>query len=241
MTDTHKHSAPQHWQPAMRDTTPWRILCDFDGTISLKDVTDNLIENFGKPGCAELEERWEAGEIGSRVCLSGQVALLDASREQLDACLDSILIDPDFAAFVREADALGVPVSIVSDGLDYSIHRILARHGLDHLPVIANHLVKESERSWRLEFPHYRESCRQASGNCKCATVEVSQLARERTLFIGDGSSDFCASGQADFVFAKDKLVTYCQEQGIAHAPIRHFQEARRLLPDILAKLQHAA
>lgn len=24
----------------------WHILCDFDGTISLKDTTDHLLENF---------------------------------------------------------------------------------------------------------------------------------------------------------------------------------------------------
>src|SRR3569623_1650310 len=66
----------------------WRILCDFDGTISLEDVTDCLIGKFGRPGCADLEEQWESGRIGSRACLSGQVALLDATREEIDACLD---------------------------------------------------------------------------------------------------------------------------------------------------------
>ena len=28
---------------------PWDIICDFDGTISLIDVTDSLLEKFATP------------------------------------------------------------------------------------------------------------------------------------------------------------------------------------------------
>ncbi len=219
----------------------WRILCDFDGTISLQDVTDCLIEKFGRPGCAELEAQWESGRIGSRACLSGQVALLDATREQIDACLDDIRIDAGFMAFIELAREQNVDVQIISDGLDYSIERILRRHDLADLPVVANHLVQVTERRWRLEFPHYRTSCRQASGNCKCASVSLARQSHERILFIGDGSSDFCASGQADFVLAKDRLVGYCREHQIAHAAIADFRDALALLPDILQRLRFAA
>ena len=34
-------------------TTPvsgWTILCDFDGTISVEDVIDSLLDRFGGPG-----------------------------------------------------------------------------------------------------------------------------------------------------------------------------------------------
>src|SRR2546425_827163 len=44
----------------------WMVQSDFDGTISLLDVTDTLLNRFGKPGWQELEDAWERGEIGSR-------------------------------------------------------------------------------------------------------------------------------------------------------------------------------
>ena len=28
----------------------WTIVCDFDGTVSVGDVTDVLLERFGAPG-----------------------------------------------------------------------------------------------------------------------------------------------------------------------------------------------
>jgi hypothetical protein len=112
---------------------------------------------------------------------------------------------PVFAAAVREA---GVPLTVLSDGLDYSIRRILANNGLGDLPVVANRLVAEGERGWRLEFPYSSPDCR--SGNCKCASAGSAHADRRRVLVIGDGASDFCVSGEADLVFAKHRLIEHC-------------------------------
>src|ERR1700712_2572031 len=85
----------------------WVILCDFDGTISLADVTDVLLTKFGKAGHAELEEKWLKGEIGSRECMREQIALIDANKAELDNTLANIVIDPDFKKFVEKANNLG--------------------------------------------------------------------------------------------------------------------------------------
>src|SRR4051812_17596784 len=55
--------------PSVPAAADWTVLCDFDGTISLRDVTDSLLERFGRPGWRELEQAWERGEIGSRECM----------------------------------------------------------------------------------------------------------------------------------------------------------------------------
>ena len=125
----------------------WTIVCDFDGTVSIGDVTDLLLERFGAPGWEELEAAWQMGEIGSRACLAGQIALLDASPAQLDAAIDSIAIDPSFPAFVADARAIGIPLTVVSDGLDRAIRALLGRYGLADLPIIANRLVQAGPRS----------------------------------------------------------------------------------------------
>ena len=81
----------------------WVILCDFDGTISLADVTDVLLTKFGKAGHVELEEKWLKGEIGSRECMREQIALIDANKAELDNTLANIVIDPDFKKFVAKS------------------------------------------------------------------------------------------------------------------------------------------
>ena len=219
----------------------WMVQSDFDGTISLLDVTDTLLNRFGKPGWQELEEAWERGDIGSRECMKGQVALLDMSEAELQAHLDTIEIDPHFAGFVAEAKMHGVKVQVVSDGIDYAIRHVLAKHGMGDLEVIANRLVQTGERSWRLESPWASSHCERASGNCKCERLAEQQAVHGRVLYIGDSTSDFCVSGKADFVLAKYKLIDYCESKGIAHARFEHFGQAARLLEQVLLGMEQTA
>src|SRR4051812_696807 len=156
-----------HFLPRLTGAS-WTIQCDFDGTISKDDVTDSLLQRFGRDGWQALEEAWERGDIGSREGMKGQIALLDMSREELDAHLAAMDIDPHFPAFVQRARALGITVQVVSDGIDLAIHAILQRNGLDDLPVFANHLVQAGPRLWQLQSPHASAACTRASGNCKC-------------------------------------------------------------------------
>ncbi|GLQ46895.1 2,3-diketo-5-methylthio-1-phosphopentane phosphatase [Dyella lipolytica] len=213
--------------------TAWNILCDFDGTISVEDVIDSLLDRFGRPGWEALEQDWRAGRIGSRECMSGQVALLDMRQQELDAHLDGLWIDHAFPAFVARARELQTPIRVVSDGLDYAIHRILGRYDLDNLPLAANHLAPATPpRQWQLTSPFQAEGCR--SGTCKCACVAQARTGGAKTLLIGDGASDFCAADQVDFVFAKHRLIEHCRAAGIPYVPITGFEDALELLPRLL-------
>lgn len=213
----------------------WTILCDFDGTIALDDTTDTLLERFARPGWEAIEADWREGRIGSHDCMAGQVALLDMDRAELDAHLAERAIDPAFAGFVKAAHGAGVHIEVLSDGLDYAIRTILARYGLDWMPVTSNRLEPAGERGWRLAFPNASAICRVASGTCKCARADKAQAARKQVLLIGDGASDFCVAGAADFVFAKGKLVAHCRAQDIPHVPIDGFADALNVLPDLLS------
>ncbi|MEI7037406.1 MtnX-like HAD-IB family phosphatase [Fulvimonas yonginensis] len=213
--------------------TGWTILCDFDGTISVEDVIDSLLDRFGRPGWEQLEHDWRAGRIGSRACMGGQVALLDMSREELDAHLDGLSLDHGFAGFVAAVRGWGVPLQVVSDGLDHAIDRLLRRHGLEGLPVAANNLRPGTPpQHWQLTSPFQAAGC--ASGTCKCACVEKARDGERKVLLIGDGASDFCAADRADFVFAKHRLIEHCRAAGIPYAPITCFDDALALLPALL-------
>lgn len=211
----------------------WSILCDFDGTIAIEDVIDSLLDRFGRPGWQQLERDWRAGRIGSATCMTGQVALLDMSEADLSCHLGGLRIDQGFASFVSAAAALDIPIEIVSDGLDRAIAAILDHHGITGLPTVANHLQISGHRQWRLTSPFRTMGCR--AGTCKCARVDLARARRRRTLLIGDGGSDFCAADRVDFVFAKNRLIEHCRAAGIPYVPITGFDEARHLLPDLLA------
>ena len=44
------------------------LSCDFDGTLTLNDTVDAILEAFAEPEWTEVEAEWAAGRIGSRDC-----------------------------------------------------------------------------------------------------------------------------------------------------------------------------
>ena len=90
------------------------IFCDFDGTITQLDVTDQILSQLAHPSWREVEQQWMQGLIGSRECLERQIALVDAPVEELHAAIDAVKLDPDFVHF-RAAACRPCPRETVSD------------------------------------------------------------------------------------------------------------------------------
>ena len=210
--------------------TPWTVLCDFDGTIACEDVTDSLLMRFGRPGWEALEAAWREGRLDARTCMARQVALLACTRSELDEHLAAVAIDPGFVDFADAVESAGMRLAIVSDGLDYACRAILDHHGLRHMPVIANRLVQEGARRWRLDFPNARADCRSGSGTCKCAHAPFDAAP---VLLVGDGASDFCPAERATLVYARKRLLAHCRDRGLPHRPLADFREARALLCEL--------
>jgi 2,3-diketo-5-methylthio-1-phosphopentane phosphatase len=203
------------------------VLVDFDGTIAPTDTTDLLLERFAAPAWRVIEEEWQSGRIGSRECLVRQIDLVRATPAEIDAFLAGIEIDAGFPGFVSLCRRLGASISVLSDGLDYSVATILKRYGLK-LPFYANHLQWLGEDRWRLTFPHARSDCLSLSGNCKCSLAEVA--ASQVRIVVGDGRSDFCLAQRADLVLAKGALLAHCRASGLPHQPFNSFADATEFL-----------
>ena len=203
------------------------ISCDFDGTITCADTVDAILEQFAQPAWLDVESEWKAGKIGSRECLAQQAELLRVSPSDLDAFIDTIEVDEDAAAFFGDCLRMGAPVSIVSDGFDWVVRRVLARMGVRGLPIIANRLIHTGDDRWTLRFPHAQPNC--GSGVCKCAVVK----APTHLVHIGDGRSDACVSDICDVVFAKGWLLETRERRGLASIPFESFATVRAILPEL--------
>lgn len=223
---------------------PFQILCDFDGTIALDDVTDTILSALAAPEWLELERDWAAGRIGSRACMTGQVALLAAEWADLDRVIDAVDMDPHFPAFAAACSARRIPLTIVSDGLDYAINRLLARAGLA-LPVRANRLRRGLGGAWSLDAPFASNACGVGAAHCKC--LSLSAPRGTRTVVIGDGRSDVCVAEKADFVFAKSladgpsTLLRHCREQGLPYRAYETFADVTAELATLAAAFDDAA
>ena len=216
------------------------IFLDFDGTITVRDATDAILEAFADRRWLDVEEAWKSGRIGSRECLTLQLALVEADRRDVDALLDGIEVDAGFVTLVEWGVASGAPVHIVSDGFDYCIARILARPSLGFaryahdIRVVSSHLEPDGRR-WRASFTSSGGRCAHGCATCKPAAIEQLGVAGSPNVFVGDGLSDRYAAAAADMVFAKDTLAGYCLEQSIPHTPFTNLATVARRLDEIFA------
>jgi 2-hydroxy-3-keto-5-methylthiopentenyl-1-phosphate phosphatase len=211
------------------------VLCDFDGTISPIDTVDFILERLAEPAWRTLEERWIGGEIDSRECMAGQIALVGGGWAAVVDALARVELDPSFAGFAAWCRGAGIPLRIVSEGIERVILHLLARGRIQVDDVWAPSLVESAEGRLRLEFP-IDGATRCGAALCKCAALATVE-PRSLTVLIGDGRSDFCAAGRADLVFACSKLAIHCQQNDIPYVPFVGFDGVRRRLADELAAL----
>lgn len=222
-----------------------RFFIDFDGTITTQDVVDLILERFAHPEWKKIEKDWAQGKIGSRECLSKQIALVSAARQEILALADTIKIDPHFVPFLKTLSAFNVPAVVVSDGFDVVIESVLKKclreepAILKNLSVYCNRLAWATERKIRPVFLSSPNSCPHGCANCKVRVMERIHGDKEKALFVGDGLSDRFAAGASDLAFAKGKLLEYCVEKNIAHECYADFSDINRW---VLANLkEHTA
>jgi len=220
-------------------TTPV-VFLDFDGTITRRDVVDAILETYADERWIEIEKQWRAGRIGSRDCLRAQMALVRATREQLEALVDSVEVDLGLAPLLETCARRGLAVNVVSDGFDYCIRRVLERPrlGLKRLlsgvRVCASRLDFDARGGPRLDFPYFRQPCEHGCATCKPALMGMLNGAGAPAVFVGDGLSDRYAAACADLVFAKNSLAVYCRKEGIEHVAYENLSQVAARLDAML-------
>ncbi|HVP07421.1 MAG TPA: MtnX-like HAD-IB family phosphatase [Candidatus Acidoferrum sp.] len=209
------------------------VFCDFDGTISRRDVGYHLFHHFSHGENEKLIPDWVSGRLSSRDCLRQEAAMVHAGPDEIYAFLDTFEIDPGFKSFEEICRANGTELYVVSDGLDFYISYILGKNGLNHLPVKSNVGRLEND-GITVSFPLDNQTC-QRCGTCKGEIIERYRRASSipcQIAFVGDGYSDACAVRAADLILAKKDLEQYCLKHNIAYNWYRDFFDVTRLLDE---------
>jgi HAD superfamily phosphoserine phosphatase-like hydrolase len=198
-------------------------LCDFDGTISPRDIGAAFVKRFSsghEAARTALLERWMAGAMGHRELTIAECEIVSVHEEEALAFTRTFDLDPHFAGFARMALERGDRVMVVSEGFEFYLADHLARAGLGDLPFAANRVVFRAGRIVP-EFPHSAGGCG-ACGNCKAQHVRRWAAEGFRTVLVGDGFSDRCGARVADAVLARGSLLEWCAQEGI---PATSFQD----------------
>ena len=212
----------------MNDTGKTVVFCDFDGTITVEDTLDTVFDHFAPSDWRRIGAAVRA-RGGTRASIPAEVALCQASREDFERVVrEKITVRPGFRQLLEFCRERGWEFVILSEGFALHIETVLKREGLAGLHYYSNDLVF-SEEGIGVTQPHANPNCL-LCGNCKTAHIQRYQAQGYRTIYIGDGITDYCPARQADFVLAKRALAEYCKREAIDFVPFSDFHDVVRVL-----------
>ena len=216
-----------------------RVFCDFDGTVAKKDVGRELFLHFGGPRTAEIGMQYVDGTITARECLLSDAALVSGvGAQELAGFVDQFEVDESFPKFREFCSQAHIPLTILSDGLDFYVERILKRNGLGDCSFYANHVefpIVDGVSRFNVSFPYTDSECL-FCGNCKRNHMLTLSSDEDTIVYIGDGISDRCPARYADVVFAKKDLIRYCQQSNTSYFEYNNFGDVQNRLELLLSK-----
>ena len=201
-----------------------RVFFDFDNTMTITDVLDNLIKEFSiNNEWKTLQKAWEQEEIGTKECLEGQLKGVRITKKQLTTFLKKVELDHSSYKILSFLTKQGIPSVILSDNFTPIIEEILDHHGIRGVKVYANTLRYYKDRLIP-SFPYDNPFC-PSCAHCKKIHLTRDQHVNKLIVYIGDGRSDFCPAEVSDVIFAKDKLLAHMKKQGRDHIAYKNLGE----------------
>lgn len=205
----------------LKDKNNVIVVSDFDGTISKRDISYELLERFTEGGWDDIDNEYIKGNIGSKEAFSRILEKIKATKSELLDFIEEIsFIDPHFADFYDYLKGRGIELVIASDGFKLYIEKMMEGLGLSDIPIYANDIVEDSSGKLKAVFPYHNEECGRC-GTCKSKIVKELLEVHDHVVFIGDGYSDSCASIHPQTLFAKGFLFSHAAKENI---PCIHFE-----------------
>jgi 2-hydroxy-3-keto-5-methylthiopentenyl-1-phosphate phosphatase len=202
---------------------------DFDGTITEEDTLVLLLDQFAPPSWWDIENEVHEGGLNEQLSLQREMDCMKVGWEEARAfLLERVRLRAGFRELLAWLSQRGLPVTVLSGGFKRIIDCVFQQEEIE-LPVCANDVVITGE-SWQVSralHPRIRKRC----NHCKTWHLEQARQRGSKTIYLGDGSTDRCASEVADFLFARSQLSDWCRERNIPHLPFEDFHE-------VLAALQ---
>ena len=201
----------------------------------MQDVGEQFFREFTGEKAEASVRRLLSGEITMQMWLTELCDSLPSMKhDEFLKYVDQFSVDPHFTGFVSFCKERDIPLTVLSDGLDVYVERVLSNTGLTQIPFLANHVEFVGERL-RVSFPYTDAECG-LCGNCKRNHMLNTSADEDVIVYVGDGYSDRCPVRYADFVFAKRQLIKHCQKQNITFFEFNHFGDVQVKLEEILQR-----
>jgi len=201
------------------------VQCDFDGTITDKDISFLLMDRFGEPGWRHMLQDYQEGRISVGAFNRIAFATIKAGEP---AILDFVLnsgefnIRPGLPELLGYCTDNGLEFVIISNGQDFYIDAILAKLGINHIKAFAatSRFTPEGiEVNYIGPDGTILEDC------FKETRTRLFLKEGYRVIYIGNGISDIYPARLAHHVFATGDLLEQCHKENLKCTPFNDLND----------------
>jgi 2,3-diketo-5-methylthio-1-phosphopentane phosphatase len=215
----------------MERPLPLVVVLDFDGTVTDRDIGDEICDRFAPPTWKALDEAWVRNEISLPEAQRRMWALCRASRSEAVAYAHAVgQRRPGLSALLDGVRARGGEVWLASGGFDFYVEALLGADAARFSRSYYN-ATRFVDGSIEVSFPHEALACDRCAV-CKGKVCDEARARAQRVVFVGDGSSDRCAVERCDALFAVrgGLLDRHCEARGVSATRFVGFDEISGLV-----------
>lgn len=209
-------------------------MCDFDGTITVQDTAEWILDKYADGDWRELDDCYVQGKISLLDCMRQQFAMVRTDRSEMLRELDkAIVLRAGFAELVGLCANYGTQVIVVSAGVDFVIEHFMRK--LKVLSKVEIHSATTFADSDHLGF-QFPELVIPGSKTFKDDVVLQWKRRGFVVTYLGDGmpDTDACALSDHRFAVKGRRLETALSQKGLVFTPFIDFLNILPAIEDIL-------
>ncbi len=204
------------------------IQCDFDGTITEKDVSFLILDAFADGDWRQVLAQYRGGKISVGALNTRAFARVKADEQTLlDFVKGRARIRDGFGELLACCERKGFKFTIVSNGLDFYIRAMLGDMGIDNIEVFA---AQNRFSTNGVDVRYIGPQGDQLEDGFKDAYVRLFQEQGYRVIYIGNGASDLSPARQSHQVFATGELLAQCKKTKLDCTPFTDLNEVAKVL-----------
>jgi len=207
------------------------IQCDFDGTITVDDVSFTLLDNFADGNWRERLKDYNSGKITVGRFNTEAFSMVKADRDTLvKHALKEVRIRHGFGHFLAYCQHNDIKLYIVSNGLDFYIEEIMRALGAEDVEFTA---AKTKFKPQGLDVQYIGPDGSLLEDDFKGAFTTSFLDQGYRVMYAGNGTSDLRPARRTSHIFATGSLLKHCQKLNIDHTAFEDFNQVVARLEEL--------
>jgi 2-hydroxy-3-keto-5-methylthiopentenyl-1-phosphate phosphatase len=201
------------------------VQIDFDGTITMEDVSFLLLDTYVGSIWREYLKEYTSGKIPVGAFNKKVFGMMRADRKTMtDLVLtsDRVKIRPGFKELMDYCKRKELKVVIVSNGLTFYIEAILEKLNVNGLDIYA---AENVFFPGGLKVRYVGPDGKEMEAGFKEAYTEMLCRQGYNVIYMGNGISDIYPSRRAKCVFATADLLERCKEEKLKCYPFKDFHD----------------